>query len=92
MGYCLYGNELNEQTTTIEAGLSWITKHETSFIGSNSMQDNLPSKKLIALISEERAIPRSGYKIFSKDKKGSGRSYKRRDVSVFKKRNCSCLC
>ena len=53
MGYCLYGNELNEQTTTIEAGLSWITKHETSFIGSNSMQDNLPSKKLIALISEE---------------------------------------
>ena len=72
MGYCLYGNELNEQTTTIEAGLSWITKHETSFIGSNSMQDNLPSKKLIALISEERAIPRSGYKIFSKDKKEVG--------------------
>ena len=36
------------------------------------MQDNLPSKKLIALISEERAIPRSGYKIFSKDKKEVG--------------------
>ena len=72
MGYCLYGNELNEQTTTIEAGLSWITKHETSFIGSKSMQDNLPSKKLIALISEERAIPRSGYKIFSKEKKEVG--------------------
>ena len=72
MGYCLYGNELNEQTTTIEAGLSWITKHETSFIGSNAMQNNLPSKKLIALISEERAIPRSGYKLFSKDKKEAG--------------------
>ena len=72
MGYCLYGNELNEQTTPIEAGLSWITKHETYFIGSNSIQDNLPSKKLIALISEERAIPRSGYKIFSKDKKEVG--------------------
>ena len=72
MGYCLYGNELNEQTTTIEAGLSWITKHETSFIGSNAMQNNLPSKKLIALISEERAIPRSGYKLFSKDKKEVG--------------------
>ena len=72
MGYCLYGNELNEQTTPIEAGLSWITKHETCFIGSNSIQDNLPSKKLIALISEERAIPRSGYKIFSKEKKEVG--------------------
>ena len=72
MGYCLYGNELNEQTTTIEAGLSWITKHETSFIGSIAMQNNLPSKKLIALISEERAIPRSGYKLFSKDKKEAG--------------------
>jgi len=72
MGYCLYGNELNEQTTTIEAGLSWITKHETNFIGSNSMQNNLPSKKLIALISEERAIPRSGYKLFSKNKKEVG--------------------
>ena len=72
MGYCLYGNELNEQTTTIEAGLSWITKHETSFIGSNAMQNNSPSKKLIALISEERAIPRSGYKLFSKDKKEAG--------------------
>lgn len=72
MGYCLYGNELNEQTTTIEAGLSWITKHETSFIGSNAMQNNLPSKKLIALISEERAIPRSGYKLFSKDEKEVG--------------------
>ena len=72
MGYCLYGNELNEQTTPIEAGLSWITKHETYFIGSNSIQDNLPSKKLIALISEERAIPRSGYKIFSKDKNEVG--------------------
>ena len=45
---------------------------ESCFIGSNSMQDNLPSKKLIALISEERAIPRSGYKIFSKDKKQVG--------------------
>ena len=72
MGNCLYGNELNEQTTTIEAGLLWITKHETSFIGSNAMQNNLPSKKLIALISEERAIPRSGYKLFSKDEKEVG--------------------
>ena len=72
MGYCLYGNELNEQTTTIEAGLSWITKHEINFIGSNSIQNNLPSKKLIALLSDERAIPRSGYKLFSLEKKEVG--------------------
>ena len=72
MGYCLYGNELNEQTNTLEAGLSWITKHETNFIGSNYIQNNLPSKKLIALISDERAIPRSGYKLFTLDKKEVG--------------------
>ena len=72
MGFCLYGNDIDDESSPIEAGLSWITKHETSFIGANSMQDNLPSKKLIALISDERAIPRSGYKIYSKDKKEVG--------------------
>lgn len=71
MGYCLYGNELNEETNTVEAGLSWITKFDTDFIGANSIKKNI-SKKLIAISSEERAIPRSGYKLFSKQKKEIG--------------------
>ena len=68
MGYCLYGNELNEEINTVEAGLSWITKYDTDFIGSQNIKDNV-SKKLIAISSEERAIPRSGYKLYSTQKK-----------------------
>ena len=33
MGYCLYGNDINENTSPIEAGLGWITKPETECIG-----------------------------------------------------------
>ena len=44
---------------------------EGSFIGANSIKKNI-SKKLIAISSEERAIPRSGYKLFSKQKKEIG--------------------
>ena len=72
MGYCLYGNELNEKISTVEAGLSWITKYETNFIGSKAIQETPPTKKLIALITDERAIPRSGYKVYSLDKKEVG--------------------
>ena len=71
MGYCLYGNELNEEINTVEAGLSWITKYDTNFIGSQNIKDNV-SKKLIAISSEERAIPRSGYKLYSTQKKEIG--------------------
>ena len=71
MGYCLYGNELNEKTNPVEAGLSWITKYDTAFIGCKSIKGNV-SKKLIAISSEERAIPRSGYKLYSNQKKEIG--------------------
>jgi len=71
MGYCLYGNELNEETNTVEAGLSWITKYDTDFIGSKFIKDNI-SKRLIAISTEERAIPRSGYKLFSMQEKEIG--------------------
>jgi|TARA_B100001093_G_C26858055_1_gene1028423 aminomethyltransferase len=71
MGYCLYGNELNEETSTVEAGLSWITKYDTDFIGSKSIKDNI-SKRLIAISTDARAIPRSGYKLFSMQEKEIG--------------------
>ncbi|MEC7822712.1 MAG: glycine cleavage system aminomethyltransferase GcvT [Candidatus Neomarinimicrobiota bacterium] len=68
MGYSLYGHELDESTNPIEAGLSWITKLKTNFIGSARMNSAI-ERKLVPLLLKDRAIPRSGYKIFNdKDK------------------------
>ncbi|MFL2485092.1 MAG: glycine cleavage system aminomethyltransferase GcvT [Candidatus Neomarinimicrobiota bacterium] len=64
MGYCLYGHELNESINPIEAGLSWITKIDTGFIGSESLSDINIEKKLVPLVLSDRAIPRAEYKIF----------------------------
>jgi len=64
MGYSLYGNELNESINPIEAGLSWITKLKTNFIGSDNMVSPI-KRKLIPLLLRDRAIPRQGYKIFN---------------------------
>ena len=72
MGYCLYGNELDEKTSPIESGLGWITKLSTNFIGSEKLIDRKPKKNLVSLISEEKAIPRSGYEVFDKQKNHIG--------------------
>jgi aminomethyltransferase len=69
MGYCLYGNEISENENPYEAGLGWVTKTSTNFIGANKLIDCLPSKKLIALTMVDRGIPRKGYKIFSASSK-----------------------
>ena len=43
MGYCLYGNDINENTSPLEANLKWITKTETNFIGSNVIEEQIKS-------------------------------------------------
>lgn len=66
MGYCLYGNDITENDNPLEAGLGWITKLNTSFIGSEVLQDikaEGPRKKLLGLQLTEKGIPRSGYNI-----------------------------
>ncbi len=69
MGYCLYGSEISENDNPYEAGLGWVTKTSTDFIGSNNLIDCLPTKKLIALTMIDKGIPRKGYKIFSESSK-----------------------
>ena len=67
MGYCLYGNDINEHTNPIEAGLKWITKTNKDFIGKEKIIDALENgtnKKLVGFKLDQRGIPRSGYKIF----------------------------
>ena len=66
MGYCLYGNDIDDNTSPIEAGLGWITKFSKTFTNSDNLQ--IESKegvkqKLIGFELLERGIPRKGYEI-----------------------------
>ena len=70
MGYCLYGNDINETTSPIEAGLGWITKFTKEFTNSHYLKkekENGPEKKLVAFETIERGIPRKDYEIYSKE-------------------------
>jgi aminomethyltransferase len=66
MGFCLYGNDINDNTSPIEAGLGWITKFTKEFTNSENLKKQKElgvSKKLIAFEMQERAVPRHDYEI-----------------------------
>lgn len=66
MGYCLYGNDINEDTSPIEAGLGWITKFTKEFVNSKALleqKENGVKQRLRAFELETRGIPRQGYDI-----------------------------
>lgn len=66
MGFCLYGNDIDDTTSPIEAGLGWITKFTKDFVNSEALKEekeNGPKRKLIGFELEERGIPRHGYEI-----------------------------
>ena len=76
MGYCLYGNDINEETSPLEANLRWITKVETNFIGSNIIETEIQKgvkRKLVGFKLLEKSIPRNGYEIYSIEKKLIGK-------------------
>ncbi len=72
-GFCLYGNDINDETSPIEAGLGWITKFTKSFIMAEhhkAIKDNKPTKKLVGFEMLERGgIPRQHHII--KDANGN---------------------
>ncbi|MFC4874755.1 glycine cleavage system aminomethyltransferase GcvT [Negadavirga shengliensis] len=70
MGYCLYGNDINEETSPIEAGLGWITKFTKDFINHEYLKkqkENGVEKKLIGFILREKGIPRAHYTIVNSE-------------------------
>ena len=73
MKYCLYGNDIDDTTNPIEAGLSWvISLDKEEFIGKDAILEvkvNGQSRQLIAFIMEDQGIPRKGYEIFIDSKK-----------------------
>ena len=66
MGFCLYGNDINDSTSPLEAGLGWITKFEKEFTNSANLKKQKEegvTRKLVAFEMQERAVPRHDYEI-----------------------------
>ena len=66
MGYCLYGNDIDDTTTPLEAGLGWITKFTKDFTAKTILEEQKKqgtSRKLVGFEMIEKGIPRHGYEI-----------------------------
>lgn len=66
MGFCLYGNDIDDTTSPISAGLGWITKFSKAFTNSEALQAEKEVgviRKLIGFEMVDRGIPRHGYEI-----------------------------
>lgn len=66
MGFCLYGNDINDQTSPISAGLGWVTKFTKSFNNAEELlaqKQNGVAEKLVGFEMIDRGIPRHDYEI-----------------------------
>ncbi|MCC5945632.1 MAG: glycine cleavage system aminomethyltransferase GcvT [Bernardetiaceae bacterium] len=65
-GYCLYGNDIDENTSPIEAGLGWVTKFNKNFINSEALQKQKEegvAQKLVGFVLEDKGIARKDHAI-----------------------------
>lgn len=70
MGFCLYGNDINDTTSPLEAGLGWITKFTKEFTNSKNLLAEKEAglkRKLVGFEMIDRGIPRHDYKIVNSD-------------------------
>ncbi|MDQ3393030.1 MAG: glycine cleavage system aminomethyltransferase GcvT [Bacteroidota bacterium] len=68
MGYNLYGNDIDDETCPLEAGLGWVTKFNKQFINAEALLQKKNSgikRRLVGFILHEKGIPRSHYEIFN---------------------------
>ncbi|CAM1343632.1 glycine cleavage system aminomethyltransferase GcvT [Tenacibaculum amylolyticum] len=66
MGYCLYGNDIDDTTSPLEAGLGWITKFTKDFVNAEALKAQKEAgvtRKLVAFELTDRGIPRKDYEI-----------------------------
>ena len=66
MGFCLYGNDIDDTTSPLEAGLGWVTKFNKEFTNSAALQQQKADgiqRKLVGFEMIERGIPRHDYPI-----------------------------
>jgi aminomethyltransferase len=66
MGYCLYGNDINDSTSPLEAGLGWVTKFTKDFVGSDKLKKQKEEgikRKLVGFELVDRGVPRHDYPI-----------------------------
>lgn len=66
MGFCLYGNDINDETSPLEAGLGWITKFTKEFTNSDNLKAQKeagPRRKLVGFELIDRGVPRHDYPI-----------------------------
>jgi aminomethyltransferase len=70
MGFCLYGNDIDDTTSPLEAGLGWVTKFSKAFTNSEALQQQKQAgvqRKLIGFEMIDRGIPRHDYEIVDAD-------------------------
>ncbi|MGB7392875.1 MAG: glycine cleavage system aminomethyltransferase GcvT [Pricia sp.] len=70
MGYCLYGNDISDETSPLEAGLGWITKFNKDFVNGEALakeKEQGSVRKLVGFELDERGIPRQGYDILDEE-------------------------
>jgi len=70
MGFCLYGNDINDTTSPLEAGLGWITKFTKDFVNSENLKKQKEagvSRKLVGFELTDRGVPRQDYEIVDKN-------------------------
>ena len=75
MGYCLYGNDIDDSTSPLEAGLSWITKFTKTFPSSEKLKAEKEAgvaRKLVGFEMVERGIPRHGYEVVDQNGEAIG--------------------
>ena len=76
MGFCLYGNDIDDTTSPLEAGLGWITKFTNEFNNSANLlkeKENGVSRRRVGFIMQEKGIPRKDYLIVDADRNTIGK-------------------